>query len=66
MKTINDECVGCPPEIGCFGNSCPYKNVTRYYCDDCQNENELYHFEGDELCAECVLKRLDKVEGSFY
>ena len=66
MKIIHDECVGCPPEIGCFGNSCPYKHVTRYYGDDCQEENELYYFEGDELCTECVLKRLEKVEGSFY
>lgn len=66
MKTINDECVGCPPGMFCLGSTCQYKNVTRYYCDDCHRENELYHFEGDELCEDCVLKRLEKVEGSFY
>jgi hypothetical protein len=66
LKRIEDECVGCPPEIGCFGNSCPYKNVTRYYCDFCEDEAPLYYFDGCELCLDCIEKRLDKVEGSHY
>ena len=66
MRIFEDHCVGCPPEIGCFGHTCPLKNVPVYYCDDCEEQNELYVFEDDELCADCILKRLPKVEGSFY
>ena len=66
MKIFEDLCVGCPPEIGCLGSTCPHKNVPVYYCDECEEQNELYEFEGQELCADCVVKRLPKVEGSFY
>ena len=63
MKQIENECVGCPSEIGCLGNSCRYMNVVRYYCDKCGDETDLYHFEGQELCINCIEKLLDKVEG---
>ena len=66
MKRILDECVGCPPEIGCFGSSCPYKNVVRFYCDRCGEENKLYHYNGEELCEDCLLKEFDVVEGSDW
>jgi hypothetical protein len=62
MKTIKDECVGCPPEIGCLGSSCPYKNVVHYYCDDCGEETQLYYYDGKELCIDCIEKTLEKVE----
>ena len=35
MIEYEDECVGCPPEMGCLGNSCRYKNVKHLYCDKC-------------------------------
>ena len=38
MVIVKDECVGCPPEIGCYGSSCPYKNVPHYFCDECGEE----------------------------
>ena len=66
MIKVENECVGCPPEMGCMGSSCPYMNVTRYYCDDCKDETTLYEYEGQELCADCVLKRLPVVEGSEW
>lgn len=62
MKTIEDECVGCPPERGCLGSSCPYKNVVHYYCDDCGEETQLYYYDGKELCIDCIEKTLEKVE----
>ncbi len=64
MKKIENECVNCPIEIGCIGNSCPYRNVVRFYCDKCGNEEQLYHFEDEELCANCLLKNFEVVEGS--
>lgn len=64
MKKLENECVGCPPEIGCFGSSCPNRNVPHYYCDKCEEEAPLYHYDGQELCIDCIEKELEKVEGS--
>ena len=64
LKCIENECVDCPPELGCLGDSCPYKNVPRFYCDECEDEVTLYEYDGEELCLECIAKRLQIVEGS--
>lgn len=65
MKKIEDECVGCK-SVGlyCLGISCPYKNVVRFYCDKCLEEATLYHYEDEELCADCLLEEFEIVEGS--
>lgn len=61
MKKITNECVDCG--LPCLGNSCPHRNVTRYYCDDCCEEQEqIYYYDGEELCIYCIEKRLEKVE----
>lgn len=62
MIKYEDECVGCPPDIGCIGDYCPYKNVPRCYCDDCEEENQLYWFDGQQLCLDCIEARLERVE----
>ena len=60
VKYVN-ECVGCPPEIGCLGNACPNRNVPRYYCDECDAETgEIYDVDGEELCEDCLKKRFLK------
>jgi hypothetical protein len=64
MKIIEDGCVGCPPEIGCLGSACRYKNEIHFYCDKCLNETTLFFFGDSELCADCVLEQLDVVKGS--
>lgn len=64
MRKVEDECVGCPPEIGCLGSSCPNRNVVRFYCDECKDEDTLYHYDGEELCRECLLKKFEIVDGS--
>lgn len=66
MVKYENECVGCPPEIGCFGGSCVKRNVPHYYCDECGAETTLYHWDDRQLCAECVIEQLDIVEGSKY
>lgn len=56
MIKYEDECVGCPPEIGCRGNACSNRNVPHYYCDDCGDDVEdLYEYDGEQLCLECLL-----------
>ena len=63
MKRLENECVGCT-SIGlhCIGSSCPKLNVPHWYCDDCEEEKQLYHFDGQELLIDCITKQLEKVE----
>ena len=62
MKVYEDECVCC--DLPCLGSACPKRNVPHYYCDECGEETQLYHYEGQELCLECIERELEKVEGS--
>ena len=63
MKKIENECVDCL--LPCLGSSCPHRNVERYYCDQCNEEAGLYIFDGQEMCADCILNSLEKVKESF-
>lgn len=58
IKTEN-ECVDCG--LPCLGDGCRYRNVKRMYCDNCNAEEQLYYFDGEELCLECIEERLEKV-----
>lgn len=63
MTTFTNECVGCPPEMGCLGTSCPNRNVKHYICDKCMHEvEELYEFDGAEMCLECIEDSLVRIE----
>lgn len=63
MIITESECIGCPKEIGCIYNVCPYYRVTRLYCDSCKDEVEdLWYFDGEQLCKDCILNQLEKVE----
>jgi hypothetical protein len=67
MRKILNECVSCPPELGCIGTACPYSNITQYCCDVCNTETKLYYTDDDrELCEECLLNEFKVVEGSDY
>jgi len=57
MKLLEDQCVGCG--LPCMGNACPYKSVSVYYCDDCGEENAVFHMDGKDLCVDCAEKYLD-------
>lgn len=62
MITFTNECVGCPPEMGCLGSSCPNRHMKHYICDICKCEVEdLYDFEGEELCLDCIEDNLIKI-----
>lgn len=64
MIEYENECIGCPPEMGCMGDACRNRNVPHYYCDECGEEDTLYKFNGEELCVDCLLRQLEMVEGS--
>lgn len=61
MIKYEDECVGCPKEMGCLGDACPNRNVPYYFCDDCGEEldpDEMYgDIEGEIFCEDCFKKR---------
>ena len=62
MVKYENECVGCPPEMGCLGDSCPNRNVMHLYCDKFQDDVEvLYDYDGEELCEECLLDSFEKI-----
>ena len=56
MVTVQNECVGCPPNMGCLGEGCPYRHVVRTHCDKCGFEETLYEWDGDQLCLDCILE----------
>ena len=67
MIKYEDECVGCPPEMGCLGNSCRYKNVKHLYCDRCGEDcEELYVFDGEVLCEECLKANFETIIQEEY
>lgn len=63
MIRYENECVGCPPDLGCMGDSCPCLNVPRLYCDECGNEEcILYWWYGQQICWGCIEAQLERVE----
>ena len=64
MIKYENECVGCPPEMGCLGSSCSYRDVPHFYCDDCGEEidGEVYEDDNYEHCCLDCLLRHHKIE----
>lgn len=61
MERIENECVDCG--LPCLGDTCPYRNVRRLYCDRCDSEAEmLYKVEDEELCEACLLENFEVVK----
>lgn len=52
MRTLENQCVDCG--LPCIGNSCRYKNVSVYYCDNCDNEGAEYRIDSKDLCKDCA------------
>lgn len=59
MVKYENDCVSC--DLRCTGHFCPYINMAHYYCDDCGEETQLYEYDGSQLCADCILRELPKV-----
>ena len=61
MTKIENECVQCG--LPCLYESCPFWAVARHYCDCCGEEADaLYHWDDGELCLDCIVERLERVE----
>jgi hypothetical protein len=65
MRKFVNECCGCAsPGYPCEGGLCPRRSVEHFHCDKCGAEDELYEYDGKELCLECLLENFPVVEGS--
>ena len=63
MKYIESGCVDCG--LPCLYSACPYYEVVVHECDECEEQCVvLYHFDGQELCIDCIKQRLEVVEGT--
>ena len=62
MRYCENACVNCG--LPCLNESCPYYNVEHIACDICGEETKLYYYDGLEICAECILKDFEVVEGT--
>ena len=60
MIQIENDCRDCG--LPCQFTNCEYYRVAHYYCDNCKEEDELYEYEGSQLCEDCLLKTVPKVE----
>ena len=61
MINIENECCDCG--LPCLYENCPYWAVPHFYCDECDDESyPLYLFDGQQLCLDCIEKRLERVE----
>lgn len=55
MIKYENQCVGCPTEMGCIGSACKYMDVPVFYCDECKSDvDKLYEFNGYEYCDCCL------------
>lgn len=51
-------------DISC--RDCGRKRVPHYYCDECGEEKKLHEDGFEQLCADCILKNYEVVDGSEY
>lgn len=54
-------CVSCG--LPCIGKACQYLDEIVFVCDDCGCEVEdLWEYDGKQLCLDCLLDAVPKVE----
>lgn len=52
-----DNCVCCPPEMGCLYDACPMLYEVQMRCDVCKCEaDDLYRVDDVDMCEDCFGK----------
>ena len=63
-----NECMSCAvPGFPCVGDACEYRHYPHFICDKCGEEvdhGELFYYDGEELCGECILESLEVVNSA--
>lgn len=44
-----------------YGDTYVTEEIVFFYCDECGEEDQLYDYDGQELCIECIKAKLDKI-----
>ena len=58
MIKFENECVGCPQ--GCI--HCGRDKTQHLYCERCgEDSEELFIFDGEELCEDCLKNSLERI-----
>ena len=60
MIAIESDCVDC--DLPCIYEACRHYRTVHYYCDKCGEEDIIYEFNDEQLCLDCILKKLERVE----
>jgi len=60
MVVVESDCCDCG--LPCIHEACIHFKVIRFYCDQCGCEDDLYYWNGEQLCSSCILEELEKVE----
>jgi hypothetical protein len=60
MIVIESDCCDCG--LPCIYEACKNYQAVRYICDRCQDETTLYVWGNEQLCFECILEELERVE----
>ena len=58
MIERQNDCVACETCFNCGRKDDYYFHV----CDDCGSEEQLYIFEGKELCQDCLIEYFEEVD----
>lgn len=65
MRRYENDCCGCAtPQYPCRGSACGLRHNLHFYCDECGDDcdpDDMYEYDGEELCEDCLLKRFDKI-----
>lgn len=59
MIRTESGCVDCG--LPCLHESCPHYEYVVYECDNCGDETNLYWFDNQQLCIDCIIKQLEEV-----
>lgn len=63
MIKYENDCCGCAaPAYPCMGDICPLRNNPHYYCDHCGFETDLYEFNEEQLCIDCIKTLLPRIK----
>lgn len=61
-----NQCVGCSSMgLPCYAPHCKNYNVPIWYCDECKDEEvDLYEYDGEELCLDCLVSKFKCIHRS--
>ena len=61
LVVVESDCASC--DLPCIYDACKFYKSIKLYCDKCGEESDdLWYFGTQELCKDCILNELERVE----